>query len=145
MGAVATTLAKKVDATSLAKKVDAAMQKAGIATRGELAAKCGISESTLSESLKDASEGIRLKTLLRLAKVFNLTVEYLIEGIDPEYDASRTTAPVQARVLALWDLAVRRGQAEKVWGLLHLAADVDDEPLPTPQQPQPSPDPSLVG
>lgn len=132
-------------ATTLAEKVDAAMRDVGIATRGELAERCGIRESTLSESLSKASASIRLSTLLRLAKELHLSVEYLIEGIDPEYDVTRAEAPLQARVADLWQRAVLSGQAHKVWPILLWAAGAPDEPMPDPRQlPQP-PNHAAVG
>lgn len=132
-------------ATTLAEKVDAAMPAVGIANRADLAKRCGIKEPTLSESLKGASDNIRLRTLLRLAKVLNLSVEYLIEGIDPEYDATRVAAPLQEQVVALWQLAVQRGQASIAWGVLCLTAGRPAQPMPNPPQTQPSPDLAPVG
>jgi transcriptional regulator with XRE-family HTH domain len=120
---------------AFADRVDAALSAAGIATRDELAARIGVAPSTLSESLKHASESIRLKTLLRLAKELRVSVEYLIEGLDPAYDATRSAAPVQAQVVELWQLAVQRGKAEAVWPVLAMAAGRDDLMLALPPPP----------
>lgn len=132
-------------ASSLADKVDAAMAVAKIATRGELAKRCGIKESTLSESLNAASEHIRLFTLLRLAKELRTSVDSLIEGIDPDYDATRAAAPLQEQVWELWRLAVQKDQALTVWKVLILAAGRPDEPMPDLSPLLQSPSHSAVG
>jgi transcriptional regulator with XRE-family HTH domain len=121
----------------LAEKVDAALDAAGIGTRDELAARFGIAPSTLSESLTGATDSIRLKTLLRLAKELRVPLDYLIEGMDPEYDAIRRAGSSPERVVELWLRAVQLGNAEAVWWMLRLAAGVPDEPMPNLQPPRP--------
>lgn len=126
-------------------RVDAAMAAAGIATRDELAARLGITPSTLSQSLTGASENIRLRTLLRLAKEFRLSVEYLVEGIDPAYDAMRSEAPVQEQVVELWQRAAQRNLAPVTWQVLAVMAGTPDKPMPRLRQFRQQPDPAVAG
>jgi transcriptional regulator with XRE-family HTH domain len=126
-------------------RVDAAMAAAGIATRDELAERLGIKPSTLSESLANASDNIRLRTLLRLAKEFRLSIEYLVEGLDPAYDATRSEAPVPEQVVDLWQRAVQQGHAEAVWRVLAVMGGESDKPMPRLRQLRQQPDPAAVG
>jgi len=73
--------------STLGDNVEAAKTRKRIKTNAELAALVEMREGDLSRLLRNDDPNPELKTLLRLAKALDTSVESLIEGVDPEYAA----------------------------------------------------------
>lgn len=75
--------------TTIGANIKNARKAAGIKTQGALAKTLGVPQPQLSDWENDRYDVLDLKTLMKVATAIPCTFDALVEGVDPQYDASR--------------------------------------------------------
>lgn len=116
-----------------------------------IAEKLGVLPQRVDALARPSNDNPTLETIFKLAKALDVSVESLVEHLDPDYDAKRAARPIPERLVETWTRAAQRAprQTDLMWEMLLEHAGAPSSPAAegggaSSTSPARLPDPSLA-